>query len=119
MFVFRCGEETRIIPRILQVKDADVRAQVAGELNIYSVKIAPSAFNINSTHHSHLISKMRDQWYRSDNEIQRLTQGGVSGDVIDSAVTSFILQTIVQHGEAAERLCNKVQLFVLCLGCIF
>ena len=49
MFVFRCGEETRIIPRILQVKDADVEAQVAGELNIYSVKIAPSAFNINST----------------------------------------------------------------------
>ena len=49
MFVFRCGEETRIIPRILQVKDADVRAQVAGELNIYSVKIAPSAFNISST----------------------------------------------------------------------
>ena len=119
MFVFRCGEETRIIPRILQVKDADVRAQVAGELNIYSVKIAPSAFNINSSHNSNLILKMRDQWYRSDNEIQRLTQGGVSGDVIDAAVTSFILQTIVQHGEAAERLCNKVQLFVLCLGCIF
>ena len=51
---------------------------------------------------------MRDQWYRSDNEMKRLTQGGVSADVIDAAVTSFILQTIVQHGEAAERLCNKV-----------
>lgn len=58
---------------------------------------------------------MRDQWYRSDNEIQRLTQGGVSGDVIDAAVTSFILQTIVQHGAAAERLCNKVQ----CLSCVW
>ena len=27
--------------------------------------------------------------------------------VIDSAVTSFILESIVQHGPAAERLCNK------------
>ena len=53
---------------------------------------------------------MRDQWYRSDNEIQRLTQGGVRSDVIDAAVTSFILQTIVEHGPAAERLCNKVQI---------
>ena len=51
---------------------------------------------------------MRDQWYRSDNEMKRLTQAGVSADVIDAAMTSFILQTIVQHGEAAERLCNKV-----------
>ena len=52
--------------------------------------------------------QVREAWYKSENEMQRLTQGGVSKDVIDSAVTSFILQAIVQHGEPAERLCNKV-----------
>ena len=29
---------------------------------------------------------------RSENEVRRLTQGGITGQVIDSAITSFILQ---------------------------
>lgn len=64
----RCGEETRIIPRILQ---------------------------------------LRDQIFGSTNEKQRLAQGGITADVIDAAVTAFIMESIVQHGEAADNLCNK------------
>merc|ERR1711874_159892 len=64
----RCGEETRIIPRLLQ---------------------------------------LRESWVRSDRERHRLLQGGVTNKVIDAAVSSFILEAIVQHGEPAQRLCNK------------
>ncbi|XP_041348960.1 protein-tyrosine sulfotransferase 1-like [Gigantopelta aegis] len=64
----RCGEETRVIPRILG---------------------------------------MRTQWEKSSTEKKRLLEAGVTGDVIDSAVRSFILEIIAKHGEAAPRLCNK------------
>ena len=64
----RCGEETRVIPRILG---------------------------------------MRTQWEKSTTEKKRLLDAGVTGDVIDSAVRSFILEIIAKHGEAAPRLCNK------------
>merc|ERR1712142_246681 len=64
----RCGEETRIIPRILQ---------------------------------------LRDHWYKSENEMHRLAQGGITDDVIDAAISSFVMETIVQHGDPADVLCNK------------
>jgi len=64
----RCGEESRIIPRIVQ---------------------------------------MRDNWFRSEKEKDRLIQGGIDDKVIDAAMSSFILETIAQHGEPAEVLCNK------------
>lgn len=66
--LIRCGEETRIIPRMIQ---------------------------------------MRDSWMRSDRERHRLAQGGVSSKVVDSAVAAFILETMVQHGEPAQLLCDK------------
>ena len=53
--------------------------------------------------------QLRDSIYASDNEKARLSQGGVTNDVIDSAVTSFVLQSIVQHGPPADRLCNKAE----------
>ena len=53
--------------------------------------------------------QLRDSIYASENEKARLSQGGVTNDVIDSAVTSFVLQSIVQHGPAADRLCNKAE----------
>ena len=57
-----------------------------------------------------LVSSMKIFYFdfRSENEIKRLTQGGISKELINSAVASFILQTIVNHGEPADRLCNKV-----------
>ncbi|CAB3402991.1 unnamed protein product [Caenorhabditis bovis] len=64
----RCGEETRVIPRILG---------------------------------------LRSQWKKSEKEWNRLQQAGVTNDVINAAVSSFIMQVIVGHGEVAPRLCNK------------
>ena len=64
----RCGEESRIIPRILA---------------------------------------MRENWYRSRKEVERLVQAGVDGPVIDAALSSFVLETIANHGEPARVLCNK------------
>ncbi|ESO93109.1 hypothetical protein LOTGIDRAFT_190158 [Lottia gigantea] len=64
----RCGEETRIIPRILG---------------------------------------MRTQWERSATEKKRLAEAGITSDIMDSAVQSFILEIIAKHGTAAKHLCNK------------
>lgn len=64
----RCGEETRIIPRIIY---------------------------------------MRNQWTASKKEAERLKSAGISDDIIDSAIGSFILEVIVKHGKPAEHLCNK------------
>jgi len=64
----RCGEETRIVPRIVQ---------------------------------------MRENWMKSENERNRLIQGGMDDKVINSAMAAFILETMAQHGEPSEVLCNK------------
>lgn len=64
----RCGQETRVVPRILQ---------------------------------------MRNHWYKSSKESLRLKEAGVSEEVINSAVASFILEVIARHGVPAPRLCNK------------
>ncbi|XP_042226928.1 protein-tyrosine sulfotransferase 1-like isoform X1 [Homarus americanus] len=64
----RCGEETRVVPRILQ---------------------------------------MRQQWKRSAKEALRLQEAGVTDEVLDEAISSFILDIVVNHGQPAARLCNK------------
>lgn len=64
----RCGEETRVVPRILQ---------------------------------------MRQQWKRSAKESMRLQEAGVTDEVLDEAIASFILDIVVHHGQPASRLCNK------------
>ncbi|XP_050420568.1 protein-tyrosine sulfotransferase isoform X2 [Adelges cooleyi] len=64
----RCGQETRVVPRILQ---------------------------------------MRNHWYKSAKESLRLKEAGVSEEVVNSAVASFILEVIARHGVPAPRLCNK------------
>lgn len=64
----RCGEETRVIPRLLGI---------------------------------------RTNWERSEVERTRLQEAGISGDVLDSAVSAFLLEIIAHHGEAAKYLCNK------------
>ncbi len=64
----RCGEETRVIPRLLG---------------------------------------MRSQWAKSPKESKRLKEAGLSDEVIDSALSAFILEVIAKHGEPAPRLCNK------------
>jgi len=64
----RCGEETRVVPRLLQ---------------------------------------MRAHWMKSSKESLRLEEAGLTGDVLDSALSSFILEVVAKHGEPAARLCNK------------
>jgi len=64
----RCGEETRVIPRLLS---------------------------------------MRTQWERSQREQKRLEEAGMTGEVLNAAISAFILEIIVRHGEPAPRLCNK------------
>lgn len=66
--MIRCGEETRVIPRILS---------------------------------------MRQQWMKAPFESRRLKEAGISSEVLDSAVSAFILEIIAHHGPPAERLCNK------------
>ncbi|XP_037077603.1 protein-tyrosine sulfotransferase-like isoform X1 [Pollicipes pollicipes] len=64
----RCGEETRVIPRILS---------------------------------------LRSHWKKSAKETLRLSEAGLNDDVLDSAISAFILEVVVRHGEPAQRLCNK------------
>ncbi|KAG7202057.1 hypothetical protein KM043_004735 [Ampulex compressa] len=64
----RCGQETRVIPRILQ---------------------------------------MKMHWSKSERENLRLTEAGISKEVLDSAIAAFCLEIIARHGEPAPRLCNK------------
>ena len=64
----RCGEETRVVPRILQ---------------------------------------MRAHWMKSQKESMRLEEAGLTGEVLDSALSSFILEVVARHGEPSPRLCNK------------
>lgn len=64
----RCGEETRVIPRLLQ---------------------------------------MRYNWLKSQKESMRLEEAGLTAEVLDSAMSAFILEVIAKHGEPAPRLCNK------------
>lgn len=64
----RCGEETRVVPRLLQ---------------------------------------MRSHWMKSQKESLRLEEAGLTHDVLDSAISSFILEVVARHAEPAPRLCNK------------
>lgn len=64
----RCGQETRVIPRLLF---------------------------------------MRNNWIRSAKEKNRLMEAGILPHVLDEAVSQFILEIIVHHGEPAKYLCNK------------
>ena len=44
---------------------------------------------------------------KSTKESMRLEEAGLTGDVLDSALSSFILEVVAKHGEPAPRLCNK------------
>lgn len=50
---------------------------------------------------------MRTQWEKSEKEQKRLAEAGMTGDVLNAAISAFILEIIVRHGEPAPRLCNK------------
>jgi len=64
----RCGGETRVIPRLLN---------------------------------------LRNSWLKAPFESQRLSEAGITPDVLDRAVGEFMLEIIARHGRPAKRLCNK------------
>ena len=39
--------------------------------------------------------------------VERLENAGITSQVMDDAITQFILEVIVKHGKFANRLCNK------------
>lgn len=50
---------------------------------------------------------MRANWRGNEKEWKRLLNAGINDDVINSAISSFILEIIVKHGRPAKILCNK------------
>ena len=56
----RCGEETRVVPRILQ---------------------------------------MRAHWMKSTKESMRLEEAGLNGEVLDSALSAFILEVVAKQND--------------------
>ncbi|CAF0953679.1 unnamed protein product [Rotaria sordida] len=64
----RCGEETRVIPRILS---------------------------------------MRTAWKKSDIEWNRLMAGGMTEEILDSAVRAFVYEILFHHSQSADILCDK------------
>jgi protein-tyrosine sulfotransferase len=50
---------------------------------------------------------MRAHWMKSQKESMRLEEAGLTGDVLDAALSAFILEVVARHGEASPRLCNK------------
>ena len=64
----RCGEETRVIPRVLG---------------------------------------MHGQMSKSQLEMNRLREAKITQDILNNAIGAYILSIIFNHGEPANRLCNK------------
>ena len=50
---------------------------------------------------------MRNRWYTSEKEHNRLREAGLGEDVLDEATAAFISEIILHHGEPAKFLCNK------------
>lgn len=44
---------------------------------------------------------------KSSHQMSRLTEANINQDVIDNAVGAYVMMVIAQHGEPADRLCNK------------
>ena len=45
---------------------------------------------------------MRENWLRSEKEVERLEQAGIGTEVMDSAITAFIMEVIAKHGKPAK-----------------
>ena len=70
----RCGEETRVVPRLLQV-------------HVIWEPVSSKTFSSYQ-----LFLQMRSHWMKSQKESLRLEEAGLTGDVLDSAISSFILE---------------------------
>ena len=50
---------------------------------------------------------LRNAWSQAPKEAERLLNAGITDELIDSALSAFILEIIVNHGKPADHLCNK------------
>ena len=46
---------------------------------------------------------MKDSWSRAGREHTRLIEAGVTQNVIDMAISAFILEIVARHGEPSNR----------------
>ena len=53
------------------------------------------------------ILEMLAKIMKSKNETMRLEEAGITGKILESAMSSFVLEIIAKHGGPAPRLCNK------------
>ena len=58
---------------------------------------------------------MRENWLKNQKESERLVQAGVDNEVIDSAVASFVLETMAHHGEPSQAGCVELSGIYVCL----
>lgn len=56
---------------------------------------------------SQIVSMRYDMFNQSAYENDRLKDAGVTQEVIDSAVSAFILEVMIKHGKDTFNLCNK------------
>lgn len=106
--MIRCGQETRVIPRILQLRShwlksekESLRLEEAGitkEVSSHSLNEADQFYSM--TFFLTIIIYLFGVCIYSF-EILSITQ------VLNSAIAQFCLEIIAKHGDAAQRLCNK------------
>ena len=53
------------------------------------------------------ILQKRSKWMKNKKESMRLEEAGLTGDVLDSAFSAFILEVLAGQGKASPRLCNN------------
>ena len=83
----RCGEETRTIPRMLGMRTAWEKSNIEWNRSVIE-------FNWFSTRRIFIFSS-------------RLISGGMTKEIIDSAVRAFIFETLLQHSRNSDVLCDK------------
>ena len=90
----RCGEETRLVPRILGMR-ANWYSKLRTETKMVDTSSILFCWNL--------------CFYRSSKEKQRLDEAGVTKDVVDQAMTQFIMEIIVRHGTPNKyAACSKI-----------
>lgn len=87
----RCGQETRVIPRILQLRSHWIKSEKE------SVRLEEAG-----------IGKVREKSAATSGTCLNLTSRfNFLQEVLDSAIAQFCLEIIAKHGDPAPRLCNK------------
>lgn len=93
----RCGQETRVIPRILQMRTHWLKSE-RENVRLVEAGISKEVSNLNSK--LYLYKFLSSCMYETSFSL-------IFIQVMDSAIAAFCLEVIARHGEPAPRLCNK------------